>query len=151
MATPEELSEWMKLNGRGYKAAGVQFHLTPAEVKELVSRAPTRTPTRAEKLKRRLKSVASDMNLCRSTNKVTALSALQGLAYRLETEITDLEEAATAERSRQGLTRSQRAIVDGVVAKLVQMPSSELEAILAGVSLRRNQKGIGESTQNRTP
>jgi hypothetical protein len=87
--------------------------------------------------------------MCTDLERVSPLSALQSLASRLELQIVDILEAQTAERARQGLTRSQRAIVDGVVAKLVQMPSSELEAILAGVSIRRTP--LGESTQNRTP
>ena len=107
--------------------------------------------SRLDALRQRLAEVEANIAMCTDLERVSPLSALQSLASRLEMQIVDILEAAEVERKRRGLTRNQRQLVDGVISKLVQMPSPELEAILAGVALRRAQKGIGESTQNRTP
>ena len=96
-----------------------------------------------------LEGVDADIKQSRDLEKVSPLAGLQALRARVVLQICDLEEAAEVERKRQGLTRGQRQIVDGVISKLAAMPSVELEAILAGLQLRREQKGIGDSTNNR--
>lgn len=129
---PDTIRAWMKANRTGYRSAAAEFGMTPEEVKVLCSsRAPTRTRTRVEKLEKRLKSVSADMNLCREATKVTALSALQGLAHRIEREITDLEEAADLEKARANLTAGQGEIVDSLIAELLIMPPAIIETVVA--------------------
>lgn len=133
MVDTATIRDWMKETGRGYKAAAQHFHLDVAEVKAICSRAPapTRTRTRADTLRKRLNSVSADMDLCREAQKVTALSALQGLAHRIEREITDLEEAADLERKRANLTAGQGEIVDALIAELLLMPPPIIETVVA--------------------
>jgi len=121
------------------------------DVETAASADPVAGLTRLARLYEQLKGVDADIKQSRDLEKVSPLAGLQALRTRVVLQICDIEEAAEVERKRRDLTRNQRQLVDGVILKLVQMPSPELEAILAGVALRRTQKGIGESTQNRTP
>ena len=125
-----------------------QPRAAPAIMPEVIA-PPSVGLTRMERMYEQLEGVDADIKQSRDLEKVSPLAGLQALRARVVLQICDLEEAAEVERKRQGLTRGQRQIVDGVISKLAAMPSVELEAILAGLQLRREQKGIGDSTNNR--